>query len=94
MDREDLVDRADREVQGVRVARVDLGDQKQHLNQEQQQRPLANLEAPEAPVVQEVLVVQEARVVRGGQADQQPRGQVSVRNHPFERSDQFKLHWS
>ena len=84
VDREDLVARADREVQEVRVARVDPGDQKQLLNQEQQQSPQANLGALAVPEVQEVPVAQEARVVRGDQAGQQPRGQVSVRNHPFE----------
>jgi len=83
VDRGDLVGRADREVQEVRVARVDPGDQKQLLNQEQQQSPQANLGAPADPEVQEVPVAQVARVVRGDQADQQPRDQVSVRNHLF-----------
>jgi len=80
VDREDPVGLADREGQEVQVARVDPGDQKQHLNQEQQQNPQVNLEALVVPEVQEVLVVQEARVVRVDQADQQLRGQVSFRH--------------
>lgn len=69
VDREDLVGRADREVQEVQVALVDPGDQKQLLNQEQQQRPRANLEAPVVQEVQEVQVAQEVRVAQGDQAD-------------------------
>lgn len=84
VDREDPVGLADQEVQEAQVARVDPGDQKQHLNQDQQQNPQVNLEALVVPEVQEVLVVQEARVVRVDKADQQLRGQVSVRNHRFE----------
>jgi len=75
----DLVDRVDPEVQEVQVARVDPGDQKQLLNQEQPQSPQVNLEALAVPEVQEVPVVQEVRVARVDQADQQLRGQVSVR---------------
>lgn len=78
VDREGPVGLADREVQEAQVARVDPGDQKQHLNQEQQQNPQVNLEALVVPEVQE------ARVVRVDQADQQLRGQVSVRNLRFE----------
>lgn len=89
VDREDLVGRADREVQEVQVALVDPGDQKQLLNQEQQQRPRANLEAPvvqEVQEVQEVQVAQEVRVAQGDQADQQPRGQVNVTNNRLNKS--------
>lgn len=86
VDREDLVGRADREVQEVQVALVDPGDQKQLLNQEQQQRPRANLEAPVVQEVQEVQVAQEVRVAQGDQADQQPRGQVNVTNNRLNKS--------
>lgn len=86
VDREDLVGRADREVQEVQVALVDPGDQKQLLNQEQQQSPQANLEAPVVQEVQEVQVAQEVRVAQGDQADQQPRGQVNVTNNRLNKS--------
>lgn len=86
VDREDLVGRADREVQEVQVALVDPGDQKQLLNQEQQQSPRANLEAPAVQEVQEVQVAQEVRVAQGDQADQQPRGQVNVTNNRLNKS--------
>lgn len=86
VDREDLVGRADREVQEVQVALVDPGDQKQLLNQEQQQSPRANLEAPAVQEVREVQVAQEVRVAQGDQADQQPRGQVNVTNNRLNKS--------
>ena len=91
VDQEDLVGRVDREVQEVLVVLVDPGDQKQLLNQEQQQSPQANLEAPAVPEVQEVPVAQEVRVARGDQAAQQPRGQVNGTNNRVNKRGQATI---